>query len=101
MSKEQNWVDRLDDINDLIEDEIGRAMEKFPEWPDDPIHASAIVQEECGDLVQAVLESIYEKGKSSKSDVEKEAVQTACVAIRFLLSINKYKFEKSGQHDQF
>lgn len=60
--------------------ELNRARTKFPTWPDDPIHAAAVVAEESGELVQAALQ--------------------ACMAIRFLLSMDQYMFEAGRQHKQ-
>ena len=90
----------MEQIFDEIRNEIARAVMKFPTWPTDPVHAAAIVTEETGELTQSVLECIYEPHKSTKSDVRAEAIQTAAMAIRFLISMDRYEFEKSKQHSQ-
>ena len=74
--------------------ELERAKAKFPQWPTDPIHAAAIVSEESGELIRAVVMHTYEGGP--ERDCYKEAVQTACVALRFLQGIetNHYLPEK-------
>lgn len=90
----------LEEIIEEIKLELTRAVVKFPTWPTDPVHASAVVMEEAGELDQSVLEHIYEPHKSSRDDVRKEAVQTAAMAIRFLLSMDVYKFDKAEQHEQ-
>ena len=41
--------------------EIARAVEKFPTWPTDPLHAVAVLGEEFGELTQAVLQCVYEQ----------------------------------------
>lgn len=83
-----------------IEYELHRATAKFPTWPDDPIHAAAVVAEESGELVRAVLQATYEPGKADMEDVAVEAVQTAAMAVRFLLSMGDYSIDKSDQHEQ-
>ena len=65
-----------------------RAAEaKFPGWPEDPIHGAAIVAEEAGELVRASLDFYYGRHDGT-DDMEKEAAQTAAVAIRFLLDLH-------------
>ena len=76
-------------IIEKVLDEIVRAHEKFPSWPSDIIHASAIVAEKNGKLTQATLKSLYEQG--NPFDAEKEAIQVACTALRFLNNMAQYK----------
>ncbi len=90
----------MEEIIEEIKREMTRAVTKFPTWPTDPVHASAVVTEESGELAQSVLEHIYEPHKSSRDDVRAEAIQTATMAIRFLLSMDKYEFKKSEEHTQ-
>lgn len=80
--------------------EINRAVTKFPTWPTDPLHALGVVGEEFGELGKAVLQQVYEPHKNHPGDVRKEAVQTAAMAIRFLLSIDAYDFARGAQHEQ-
>lgn len=63
-------------INELSK-EVERAAQKWPK-NDDLITA---LSEELGELSQALLHMKYEKTSTHK-DVYKEAIQTACVAIR-------------------
>jgi hypothetical protein len=74
----------LDQIFDEIKAEYERAEEKFPIWPDDPIHAAAIVGEESGELLQAALQCEYEDGDAES--MVKEAIHTAAMAVRFLMN---------------
>jgi len=83
-----------------IEKEVERAVAKFPTWPDDPIHAAAVVFEEAGELQKATLEHMYEPHKSELMDVRDEAIQTAVMAIRFLASLHRYDFRRGDQHEQ-
>lgn len=91
------------DFNALIEEIVGelrRARAKFPTWPDDPIHAAAIVAEECGELQKAVLQCVYEPQRCGLDDVKGEAIQTAAMAIRFLTSMDRYNMQASSHHRQ-
>ena len=83
-----------------IQSELDKAVSKFPTWPTDPFHASCVIGEELGELTQAILQTTYEPDKSNIDDVRKEAIQTATMAIRFLLSLEEYKFAESVQHEQ-
>ena len=93
----------MDDISCIASEfahEVEKASTKFPTWPTDPLHAVAILGEEFGELTQATLQHTYEPEKSSIDDVRKEALQTAAMAFRFLLSIDEYKFQRGEQHSQ-
>lgn len=85
---------------DDIKTELERAVSKFPLWPTDPLHALAVLGEEFGELTKEVLQSVYEPHKSSPEAVRTEAVQTAAMAIRFLISLDGYAYEPSLQHIQ-
>lgn len=86
-------------LNPII-DEVIRAKEKFPTWPNDPIHALAIVGEEFGELTKAVLQQTYEPHKNDLGDIRKEALQLVAMALRFYSSLDVYEYFKSGQHKQ-
>jgi NTP pyrophosphatase (non-canonical NTP hydrolase) len=85
---------------DLIESEVGKATQKFPTWPTDPLHAVAVLNEEVGELNQAVLQHVYEPHKSSPGDIRTEAIQTAAMALRFIMSLDRYEYFTSIQHSQ-
>jgi len=68
-----------------IRAELANAEAKFPTFPEDPIHAAAVVVEEAGELQQAALQFTYEKG--SYGAMYKEAIHTAAMALRFLLNL--------------
>lgn len=91
---------RLEEVYNEIGIELNRAVSKFPTWPTDAIHASSIVQEEAGELATEVNQLTYEKSKSSLEKVKAEAIQTAAMAIRFLMSIDRYDFAQGPQHRQ-
>lgn len=85
---------------DQIVDELKRAMRKFPTWPTDPLHALAILGEEYGELNKAMLELTYEPHKTSMEYVQMEAIQTAAMAIRLAMSLDRYAYKQSEQHSQ-
>jgi len=87
-------------IYNNINDEFLRALNKFPNWPTDPVHAVAIIQEEIGELTQAILENIYEPTKSNLDNIEIEAVQCGAVIVRFLLALPYYQYNFSIQVNQ-
>jgi NTP pyrophosphatase (non-canonical NTP hydrolase) len=80
--------------------ELDRAQTKFPTWPTDPLHAASILAEEVGELQRAILQFVYEPDKAQPGDVQTEAVQTAAMALRFLLSLDRYVYARSEQHTQ-
>lgn len=88
-------------MNDLIH-ELVNATQKHPTWPTDPLHALAVLGEEYGELNKAILEWIYEPNKEgvSQDEIRKEAIQTAAMAIRFLISLDTYKYDRCPQHEQ-
>lgn len=71
-----------------IAKEYERACKKHPAWPSDKIHAAAIVQEECGELIRASLQQVYEDG--SYNELRKEAIQTGAMCLRFISHLSEY-----------
>lgn len=78
-----------------VQDELSRARRLHPDWPIDPVHAAAIVAEEAGELVRAVLRYVYE-GKSIL-EVRTEAVQVGAMAARFIEHLDYYWPDKADQ----
>lgn len=90
-------------IKQVLEDvmvELQKASTKFPTWPTDPLHAFAVLGEEHGELNKAVLQLVYEPHKTSHGEVRSEAIQTAAMAIRFILSLDQYEYTQGIQHTQ-
>ena len=85
---------------DAVFAEVCRAMEKYPTWPTDPLHALAVLEEEYGELTKAVLQQTYEPHKNETNAVPDEAIQTAAMALRFIASLDQYQFQKCQQHQQ-
>ncbi|KAF1697964.1 hypothetical protein CSC62_07400 [Pseudoxanthomonas jiangsuensis] len=80
--------------------ELARATAKFPTWPTDPLHAVAVLGEESGELTRAVMQAVYEPHKGGREQVREEAVQTAAMALRFLMSLDEYEYAPGVQHEQ-
>ncbi len=86
-------------ITEILE-EVERATEKFPTWPTDPLHALAVLGEEYGELTKEMLQLVYEPHKTSKAKVREEAIQTAAMALRLAMSLDRYEYKRSDQHSQ-
>lgn len=84
----------------LTRGELDKAVQKFPTWPTDPIHALNVLAEEFGELSKEVLQLTYEPDKTDFGSFKKEAIQTAAMSIRFLSSMRKYEFKPAQQHMQ-
>lgn len=80
--------------------EVERATRKFPTWPTDPLHALAVLGEEFGELTKDMLQLTYEPHKTSMSNVRTEALQTAAMALRLIMSLERYEYQPSVQHRQ-
>jgi hypothetical protein len=87
--------------NQEIIAELNFAVQKFPTWPTDPLHALAVLGEEFGELTKAILQHTYEPHKGvTRADIRLEAIQTAAMALRFAESLDAYQYEASAQHKQ-
>lgn len=82
-----NRDNELDNIWHEILDELLRAEKKFPVYPTDVVHATAIMAEESGEAVKASLDVYY--GRDNIKTLRKEMIQTAAMCIRFLLGFPK------------
>jgi NTP pyrophosphatase (non-canonical NTP hydrolase) len=76
---------------DEIFQELKRAEKKFPGWPEDPVHAAAILAEEAGELVQAALDFFYGREKNPEK-MRLEAAQTGAMAVRFLIGLGRNEY---------
>lgn len=82
--------------------ELVKATEKFPQWPNDMLHALHIVGEEFGELTKDVLQFHYEPHKAkTPQTIRAEAIQTICMLHRFLNSLDsaQYLIPETGQHE--
>lgn len=82
--------------------ELEKATTKFPTWPTDPLHALAVLGEEYGELNKAMLQLTYEPHKEDASvcHVRQEAIQTAAMALRLVMSLDRYEYAPGAQHSQ-
>lgn len=80
--------------------EVERATGKFPTWPTDPLHALAVLGEEFGELTKDMLQLTYEPHKTSVENVRTEAMQTAAMALRLYMSLDRYIYQACEQHSQ-
>jgi len=83
-----------------VQAELQRATTKFPTWPTDPLHALAVLGEEFGELTKDMLQLTYEPHKTSRANVRKEAIQTAAMALRLAMSLDRYEYQPGEQHSQ-
>ena len=81
-------------VFDSVRRELNRAEKLHPVWPNDPIHVVAIVTEECGEAMREAIDVRYFR-HGDRDRLEKELVQTAAMAIRALVNIDKipHKFQ--------
>ena len=70
-----------------LEIELASAQAKYPAWPDDLIHAVAILNEESGEVIRAALNHVYHD--ESIEHVRHELIQTGAMAIRCLLNLRR------------
>lgn len=87
-------------VIEQITAEVARATVKFPTWPTDPLHALAVLGEEYGELTKAMLQLTYEPHKTTLEEVRTEAIQTAAMALRLAMSLDRYEYRRGEQHSQ-
>lgn len=78
--------------------ELEKALDKFPTWPVDPLHALAVLSEEYGEVAKAMLELTYEPSKITIADARLEVAQMAAMAVRLMASLEEYVYQKSPQY---
>lgn len=99
MSLVGKWQ-RENNVVQAVIDEVQRATKKFPTWPTDPLHALAVLGEEFGELTKDALQLTYEPHKTNAANVRKEAMQTAAMALRWAMSLERYEYTPCAQHSQ-
>jgi len=70
----------LDDVLGDVIEELDRATKLHPIWPDDLLRQVAIVCEESGEAIRAVL-------NNNKEETKMELIQTAAMALRALMHL--------------
>ena len=71
--------------------EYCKAEQKHPGWPDDAIHASAILNEEAGKLTQACIDYTYNHipREEAKKRMLMYAARVGAMALRFSEGIRR------------
>lgn len=69
----------------MIFNELRKAELKHPDWPEDKIHAVAIMIEEAGESMQAAIDLVYAGG--DVNHLKKELAQTGAMCIRNLINM--------------
>ena len=88
-------------VQESVIAELAAATAKFPTWPTDPLHALAVLGEEFGELTKAMLQHTYEPHKGvTQQDIRDEAIQTAAMALRLVMSLPHYQYRAGPQHSQ-
>ena len=84
----QNLVktEAIKNIISDIEKGLEFAMQKFPTFPCDPIHAVSVMCEESGESIQAALQWVYEFG--SRDETRRELIHTAAMCIRVISGLD-------------
>lgn len=95
-------MEQTPQITSQVLAELQRATAKFPTWPTDPLHALAVLGEEYGELNKAMLQHTYEPHKAGGTleAVREEAIQTAAMALRLAMSLDRYEYRRCEQHTQ-
>lgn len=90
----------MKNVIDEVLNELKAATNKFPTWPTRGLDAIAVLNEEVGELNKEVLQMTYEPHKTDRDKIKKEAIQSAAMAIRFLMSFDEYDYSAGEQHQQ-
>lgn len=72
-------------ISDKILAEVNRAERQFPDWPVEIAKGLDIVLEEAGEVAKANVD--YTWGRTDKSNIKEELVQTAAMCVRMLAAM--------------
>lgn len=74
-------------IQDILA-ELKKAETKHPKWPADPMYMDQIINEEKGEVTQAVVNHVMHHG--SKIEIVKELKHTIVTSLRMLKVIGEY-----------
>ena len=85
MAKNKENLITKEQAIDLIFSELRKAEKKHPVWPDDKVHAVAIMIEEAGESMQAALDCHYANAGTENLIIE--LAQTGAMAIRNLIHL--------------
>lgn len=65
--------------------ELDRARSLHPVWPNDTIHATAIMLEEAGEVLRAANNLVWGHKGGTVEDVRKEVIETMAMCLRLLV----------------
>ena len=69
---------------DLATQELFRARDLYPDWPQHLPSATLIAMEEAGEVAKAVNNYYYQQGDDTLDDIRKECIQTIAMFLRLL-----------------
>lgn len=64
--------------------ELAAARKRYPQWPIDIVHATAIMVEEATETMKSANEVLWSHKSTSAADVRHEAIQTIAMCLRLL-----------------
>jgi len=73
------------DIRSIL-NELSRAEKVYPDWPKDIVYQASIMNEEAGEVVQAV-NNLVMHNKGSIEDIREELIQTGAMVLRCLKNL--------------
>ncbi|VFS54601.1 Uncharacterised protein [Leminorella grimontii] len=85
------WKTHIAPLVSLLVGELTRASIAHPKWPTDAVHASAILNEEAGELTQAAID--FHFYVDDRERMREEAIQVGAMVLRFLMNLDGYKPE--------
>lgn len=82
-------TEEVKEVFGMIGDELEVALQKFPSFPIDPLHAIAVINEEAGEATKDAFQWGYEPAKNKNRDtLRKELIQTAAMCVRMILGLD-------------
>jgi NTP pyrophosphatase (non-canonical NTP hydrolase) len=90
-----NWLNANPGIKAVVGaicEEYVRAVEAWPNFPLEVVHAAAIVGEEAGELLQAANNVRWKDDDiANRENLLEEATQVGAMAVRFLINVGELK----------
>jgi NTP pyrophosphatase (non-canonical NTP hydrolase) len=87
-------VAELKQCIDEIMAEYNSAIKVYPAWPDDPVHAAAVLVEESGEVLKEANNYYWGHKRSRGESLQRmrhEAIQTGAMVLRVLENIERYR----------
>jgi NTP pyrophosphatase (non-canonical NTP hydrolase) len=77
----------INEVMSKMTEELRRAEKIHPDFPKDIVYQCAIMIEEAGETMKAVLD--FKSNKVQLEEVKKEAIQTGAMILRFLKNLQE------------